>query len=197
MALSARWVVRDQNGSPLVVGVAELPNRTAGSKATDRSMQFPYALEVLPDFLHHNWDEPSFKPYRDAFPEDARDTPEHLESYVRELTAQDLKVACLKQLQGKLFPLFFGPSVLLPIRTHAPSCEECVVLYKSSMSAELRRNAAPFVPDIHGLIGIVQIVLGVAYHMQCIFLHFVPVALHTYCSTGAVLPLFVASYTPS
>jgi hypothetical protein len=75
-------------------------------RRTDLWLQFPYALDVLPAFLRDNWNEPSFQPYREAFPDHARDTPEHLESYVRELTAKDLKVACLKQLQG-LFPAIF------------------------------------------------------------------------------------------
>ena len=68
-----------------------------------RDVLFPYALDVLPGFLHENWSAPEFAPYRDAFPAEACDTPEHLEAYVRELTAQDLKVPCLKQLQGLLW----------------------------------------------------------------------------------------------
>ncbi|KAF8544136.1 acireductone synthase-like protein [Trichophaea hybrida] len=68
-----------------------------------RDTLFPYALSVLPAFLRDNWNKASFEPFRDAFPEHARDTPEHLESYVRDLTSQDLKVACLKQLQGLLW----------------------------------------------------------------------------------------------
>jgi len=108
-------------------------------------MQFPYALEVLSDFLRHNWDDASFKPYRDAFPENARDTPEHLETYVRELTAQDLKVACLKQLQGLLWrsgyesgaikaPIY--PDVLPAIKLWVQDGKKIVIYSSGSVAAQ-------------------------------------------------------------
>jgi enolase-phosphatase E1 len=62
--------------------------------------QFPYALSALPDVLAQKWDDPAFTPYRDAFPADARASPELLEAHVRDLTARDVKVASLKGLQG-------------------------------------------------------------------------------------------------
>ncbi|KAL7272316.1 enolase-phosphatase E1 [Rhizina undulata] len=68
-----------------------------------RDVLFPYALAALPAFLKAQWDSPSFQPYREAFPEDVKDTPAHLEAYVRELSEKDLKVSCLKQLQGLLW----------------------------------------------------------------------------------------------
>ncbi|KAI5790240.1 HAD-like domain-containing protein, partial [Geopyxis carbonaria] len=68
-----------------------------------RETLFPYALEVLPSYLQENWSDSSFEKYRDAFPEEVRGTPQSLEAYVRELSAKDLKVPCLKQLQGLLW----------------------------------------------------------------------------------------------
>ncbi|CCX34231.1 Similar to Enolase-phosphatase E1; acc. no. C7Z9X4 [Pyronema omphalodes CBS 100304] len=65
-----------------------------------RYATFPYALAALPKYLEEHWDDEDFKPYRDAFPEGHRENKDVLEAYVRELTAKDVKVACLKQLQG-------------------------------------------------------------------------------------------------
>lgn len=63
--------------------------------------KFPYAIAALPGYIRSEWDSPSFRPYRDAFPEDVRDSPEQLMSYVREVSEKDIKVSCLKQLQGQ------------------------------------------------------------------------------------------------
>lgn len=63
--------------------------------------QFPYALKALPSVLAETWDDPDFKPYRDAFPEEARRSREALEAHVKDLTERDVKVAYLKNLQGQ------------------------------------------------------------------------------------------------
>ncbi|KAJ9630769.1 enolase-phosphatase E1 [Taxawa tesnikishii (nom. ined.)] len=64
---------------------------------------FPYALQALPNVLAERWDAPDFKPYRDAFPEEARASPEAFEAHVKDLTARDVKAAYLKNLQGYLW----------------------------------------------------------------------------------------------
>lgn len=64
---------------------------------------FPYALAVMPAFIRENWDAEFFRPYRDAFPAEAQESPEALEGYIRNATAKDLKIACLKSLQGLLW----------------------------------------------------------------------------------------------
>ncbi|KAI5806511.1 acireductone synthase-like protein [Peziza echinospora] len=68
-----------------------------------RDVLFPYALQALPAFLQEKWDSADFAPYKAAFPEHARQSPAVLEEYVRDLTARDVKVACLKGLQGLLW----------------------------------------------------------------------------------------------
>ncbi|KAF8463617.1 HAD-like domain-containing protein [Kalaharituber pfeilii] len=68
-----------------------------------RDVLFPYALNALPAFLEANWDSPDFVPYKDAFPQSAQQSPAALEAYVRDLTEKDVKVACLKDLQGLLW----------------------------------------------------------------------------------------------
>ncbi|RPB11484.1 acireductone synthase-like protein [Morchella conica CCBAS932] len=68
-----------------------------------RDVLFPYAIAALPGYIRSEWDSPSFRPYRDAFPEDVRDSPEQLMSYVREVSEKDIKVSCLKQLQGLIW----------------------------------------------------------------------------------------------
>jgi len=65
--------------------------------------QFPYALSALPDVLATQWDSDKFIPYRDAFPAEHRSSPAALEAHVRDLTARDVKVAYLKNLQGYLW----------------------------------------------------------------------------------------------
>lgn len=53
--------------------------------------------------LRDKWEDPEFVQYRDAFPADARASPEALEAHVRDLTERDVKIASLKNLQGKTF----------------------------------------------------------------------------------------------
>lgn len=67
---------------------------------TDVHKQFPYAIEALPEVLRRKWDDPEFVRYREEFPPGAREAPEALEEHVRELTARDVKIAYLKNLQG-------------------------------------------------------------------------------------------------
>nr|OQO18849.1 Enolase-phosphatase E1 [Rachicladosporium sp. CCFEE 5018] len=64
---------------------------------------FPYALDVLPYVLELRWNDPAFKPYLDAFPEEHRASPEALRAHVIDLTKQDVKIAYLKNLQGYLW----------------------------------------------------------------------------------------------
>ena len=49
------------------------------------------------------WDSEAFRPYRDAFPEHARASSEAFQAHVEDLTARDVKVAYLKNLQGYLW----------------------------------------------------------------------------------------------
>jgi enolase-phosphatase E1 len=65
--------------------------------------QFPYALAALPNVLATQWDTPTFLPYRSAFPSEHASSPAALEAHVRDLTARDVKVAYLKNLQGYLW----------------------------------------------------------------------------------------------
>ena len=55
--------------------------------------------------LANKWDDPTFMSYRDAFPETARSSPEAFEAHVKDLTKRDVKIAYLKDLQGKTNPL--------------------------------------------------------------------------------------------
>ncbi|KAG0648579.1 2,3-diketo-5-methylthio-1-phosphopentane phosphatase [Hyphodiscus hymeniophilus] len=64
---------------------------------------FPYALSVLPETLATQWDSPSFRPYRDAFPASHRTSPSAFSSHVHDLMAQDVKIPYLKALQGHLW----------------------------------------------------------------------------------------------
>ena len=66
-------------------------------------MQFPYALKALPEVLKAKWDDEDFKPYRDAFPDDAKSSPEALQAHVEDLTKRDVKIAYHKNLQGYLW----------------------------------------------------------------------------------------------
>jgi hypothetical protein len=52
--------------------------------------------------LANKWDDPTFISYRDAFPETARSSPEAFEAHVKDLTQRDVKIAYLKNLQGKM-----------------------------------------------------------------------------------------------
>ncbi|PHH80013.1 hypothetical protein CDD80_3142 [Ophiocordyceps camponoti-rufipedis] len=64
---------------------------------------FPFALDVLPGHLQHQWDSPGFASYRQAFPESVRDDRDAFESHVRHLMARDIKAPYLKALQGFLW----------------------------------------------------------------------------------------------
>ena len=58
---------------------------------------------ALPTVLATQWDDPTFLPYRNAFPSEHASSPAALEAHVRDLTARDVKVAYLKNLQGYLW----------------------------------------------------------------------------------------------
>ncbi|KAF4975611.1 hypothetical protein FZEAL_7602 [Fusarium zealandicum] len=64
---------------------------------------FPYALEALPKILDQEWDSPEFAKYRDAFPEEYRNSRSDFEAHVRDLVKRDVKIAYLKSLQGYLW----------------------------------------------------------------------------------------------
>lgn len=64
-------------------------------------LQFPYAVNALPKVLREKWNDPEFKPFRDDFPAEYRGSPEALEAHVKDLTKRDVKIAYLKNLQGK------------------------------------------------------------------------------------------------
>ncbi|CAJ2506993.1 Uu.00g081790.m01.CDS01 [Anthostomella pinea] len=68
-----------------------------------KDVLFPYALNVLPETLETQWDDPKFAKYRDAFPPEHASSKEALASHVRDLMAKDVKIAYLKSLQGYLW----------------------------------------------------------------------------------------------
>lgn len=68
-----------------------------------KDVLFPYALKALPAVLSEKWDDEEFKQYRNAFPDEAKTSPEALEAHVKDLTRRDVKVAYLKNLQGYLW----------------------------------------------------------------------------------------------
>ncbi|RBA09938.1 enolase-phosphatase E1 [Fusarium proliferatum] len=70
---------------------------------TDFARFFPYALEALPKVLDREWDSPEFAKYRDAFPEEYRNSRSDFEAHVRDLVKRDVKIAYLKSLQGYLW----------------------------------------------------------------------------------------------
>lgn len=57
----------------------------------------------MPAVLSTKWNDSTFLPYRDAFPEEHRKSPEALQAHVEDLTKRDVKVAYLKNLQGYLW----------------------------------------------------------------------------------------------
>jgi enolase-phosphatase E1 len=75
---------------------------TGTSRKLIRREKFPYALKALPDVLATKWDDEQFKKYRDGFPESARSSPGQFEEHVKDLTARDMKIAYLKDLQGRV-----------------------------------------------------------------------------------------------
>ncbi|CZT19107.1 related to Enolase-phosphatase E1 [Ramularia collo-cygni] len=68
-----------------------------------KEILFPYAIDALPNVLSTQWDSESFRPYREAFPEEHRTSPEALQAHVEDLTRRDVKIAYLKNLQGMLW----------------------------------------------------------------------------------------------
>ncbi|KAF4988502.1 hypothetical protein FDECE_15026 [Fusarium decemcellulare] len=68
-----------------------------------KDVLFPYALEALPKVLDEEWDSPDFAKYRDAFPEEYRNSRPDFEAHVRDLVKRDVKIAYLKSLQGYLW----------------------------------------------------------------------------------------------
>lgn len=68
-----------------------------------KDVLFPYALKRLPDYLQQNWDDPTFQPYKSAFPESAQQSQEAMLQFIHELSAIDSKMACWKALQGVLW----------------------------------------------------------------------------------------------
>lgn len=74
--------------------------RSTNTKLTALTIQFPYAINALPKVLSTKWDDSDFKPYRDAFPDTARASPEAFQEHVEDLTRGDVKIAYLKNLQG-------------------------------------------------------------------------------------------------
>ncbi|KAK1820323.1 enolase-phosphatase E1, partial [Friedmanniomyces endolithicus] len=68
-----------------------------------RIHEFPYALHALPAVLATQWTSPTFIPYRQAFPLSHRTSPSALQTHVEDLTARDVKIAYLKDLQGYLW----------------------------------------------------------------------------------------------
>ncbi|SMR46350.1 unnamed protein product [Zymoseptoria tritici ST99CH_1E4] len=73
------------------------------SRLLSQPQQFPYAIGALPTVLSEKWSDPAFAAYRDAFPEAHRESPKALQAHVEDLTARDVKVAYLKNLQGYLW----------------------------------------------------------------------------------------------
>lgn len=53
--------------------------------------------------LASEWDAESFRPYREAFPKEFQGSPAALQAHVEDLTARDVKIAYLKNLQGLLW----------------------------------------------------------------------------------------------
>lgn len=102
-------------------------------------MQFPYALNVLPDFLAEQWDEPSFAGYRNAFPDDCRNDRSAFEAHVRDLVARDVKAPYLKALQGHLWTKGYESGVLKaplfpdvpPFITNAHAAGKKIMIYSS------------------------------------------------------------------
>lgn len=60
-------------------------------------------MKALSSVVHEKWDSADFKPYRDAFPAETQASPEAFEAHVKDLTARDVKIAYLKNLQGESY----------------------------------------------------------------------------------------------
>ncbi|PNP39463.1 hypothetical protein TGAMA5MH_08481 [Trichoderma gamsii] len=104
-----------------------------------KDVLFPYALNVLPDFLAEQWDEPSFAGYRNAFPDDYRNDRSAFEAHVRDLVARDVKAPYLKALQGHLWTKGYESGVLKaplfpdvpPFITNAHAAGKKIMIYSS------------------------------------------------------------------
>lgn len=102
-------------------------------------LQFPYALNVLPEFLAEQWDEPSFAGYRNAFPDEYRNDRSAFEAHVRDLVARDVKAPYLKALQGHLWTKGYESGVLKaplfpdvpPFITNAHAAGKKIMIYSS------------------------------------------------------------------
>lgn len=66
-------------------------------------MLFPYALKALPGFLAQNWTSEEFVPVLRSFTPEAAASPGSLVAHVEALTAQNVKLPALKNLQGILW----------------------------------------------------------------------------------------------
>lgn len=53
--------------------------------------------------LASEWDAETFRPYREAFPREFQGSPAALQAHVEDLTARDVKISYLKNLQGMLW----------------------------------------------------------------------------------------------
>ncbi|PSR90389.1 enolase-phosphatase E1 [Coniella lustricola] len=73
---------------------------------------FPYALGALSSTLEKQWEDPSFSPYKDAFPPEHRTSPAALRSHVADLMSRDIKIAYLKNLQGYLWAKGYASGAL-------------------------------------------------------------------------------------
>ncbi|KAF5590238.1 enolase-phosphatase e1 [Fusarium pseudocircinatum] len=60
-------------------------------------------LQPADQVLDQEWDSPEFAKYRDAFPEEYRNSRSDFEAHVRDLVKRDVKIAYLKSLQGYLW----------------------------------------------------------------------------------------------
>ncbi|KAF5695423.1 enolase-phosphatase e1 [Fusarium denticulatum] len=60
-------------------------------------------LQPADQVLDQEWDSPEFAKYRDAFPEECRNSRSDFEAHVRDLVKRDVKIAYLKSLQGYLW----------------------------------------------------------------------------------------------
>lgn len=60
-------------------------------------------MEALPKVLDEEWDSPSFAKYRNAFPQEYRDSRQEFEAHFNDLVSRDVKIAYLKSLQGHLW----------------------------------------------------------------------------------------------
>ena len=58
---------------------------------------------MLPDVIAQKWDDQEFASYKQQFPTEAQQSPAAFLAHVQDLTARDVKIAYLKNLQGFLW----------------------------------------------------------------------------------------------